>query len=275
MANEIYFRLGFFFSIFLIMSLWELAQPRRHLHYSKKQRWSQHLGLTFFNSIAARLILPMGLSGLAIYVEQQNLGLFNAAAFSATPKPIVILLCLVLLDMTIYWQHRLFHVIPWLWRLHRLHHSDLDYDTTTALRFHPLEIILSIGIKASVIVLLGVPAVAVVAFEILLNGLAMFNHGNIKLPEKVDKLLRYFIVTPDMHRVHHSDIISESSTNYGFNLSLWDRAFGSYLHSAKATQEDMVFGIKNCPQAAQQHLHQLLLQPLANLTAKDKEKSST
>lgn len=252
-------RLSVFFVVLVLMLIWEQRRPRRLLSADRFKRWPQHLSLTFISSVLARLSLPIGLSGLALFTSEQEWGLFNSLSI----HPIInLLVSLVLLDLIIYWQHRLFHTLPWLWRLHRMHHSDLDFDTTTALRFHPLEILLSLMVKAAAILLFGISAEAILIFEILLNGLALFNHGNVTLPAKLDSGLRRIIVTPDMHRVHHSIVIEESCCNYGFNLSCWDRLFGSYLADTYKGQQAMTFGLQGCQPQAQNTVLKLLLQPI-------------
>lgn len=259
MAIDMIVRLGFFITLLSAMLLWQKLKPQRNPSPHFYRRWPLHAALTFINSLCMKLVFPLGLSGLALLCSQNSWGLFNQLTL---PIEVVISFSIILLDGIIYWQHRIFHIVPWLWRLHRLHHSDLEFDTTTALRFHPIEMLISLAIKASAIMLLGIPATAVLIFEIILNALALFNHANIHLPEKLDSLLRRLIVTPDMHRVHHSIIVKESSTNYGFNLSLWDKIFGSYLQDSAAGQKAMIFGLQGCSHEQQKTLGQLLLQPI-------------
>ncbi|MDX2457963.1 MAG: sterol desaturase family protein, partial [Gammaproteobacteria bacterium] len=201
MANEVSIRLGFFFGIFAVMALWEIISPRRHLQVSKAVRWTNNLGLVFFNSFILRLVFPAAAVGMAVFASGQGWGLFN---YINAPSWVAVLATLVIMDFFIWLQHVMVHAIPALWRLHRVHHADLDFDVTTGARFHPLEILLSMLIKFAVIMLLGPPVVAVVVFEVVLNVTAMFNHGNVRLPKNLDRYLRLIVVTPDMHRVHHS-----------------------------------------------------------------------
>ncbi len=241
-ANEVTIRLSFFFGIFAAMAAWEIIAPRRALIVSKAIRWSNNLGLVFLNSFIIRIVFPTAAVGVAAYAAQANWGLLN---IYDVPFLLAIILSVVAMDFIIYLQHVLVHAVPALWRLHRLHHADLDYDVTTGARFHPLEIILSMLIKFATIVVLGPPVVAVVIFEIVLNGMAMFNHANIKLPLKIDKKIRTLFVTPDMHRVHHSVEDDEANSNFGFNLSIWDRLFGTYRDQPRAGHEGMTIGIHN------------------------------
>ncbi len=239
--GEVWIRLGSFFGILLLMLLWEQISPRRVALPKRAWRRTNNLLLVVFNALLIKIIMPFGAVALAFYAQQQQWGLLNHIEF---PLWLSLLIAVVLLDMLIYWQHRLFHVIKPLWRLHQVHHADMDYDTTTGLRFHPVEIILSMLIKFVAIILLGPAAMAVLIFEMLLNGSAMFNHGNIRLPLKLDRLLRWLIVTPDMHRIHHSIHRHEADSNYGFALAIWDRLFGSYLAEPKEGQIGMRFGVK-------------------------------
>lgn len=240
-ANEAIIRLGFFLGVFLLIAGWEITAPRRILTVAKLQRWFNNIALVMLNTLLLRLLFPAAAVGMALSVTQQQWGLFNNVAL---PAVVEVVAAVVLLDLAIYLQHVMVHAIPLLWRLHRVHHTDLDYDVTTGARFHPLEIILSMGIKFLVIVLLGPAVVAVVIFEVLLNATAMFNHGNIRLPLPVDRVLRWFVVTPDMHRVHHSVEDDETNSNFGFNLPWWDRLFGTYRAQPRAGHERMTIGIQ-------------------------------
>jgi sterol desaturase/sphingolipid hydroxylase (fatty acid hydroxylase superfamily) len=258
MHNEIAIRLIFFFCIFVIVALWEVLAPRRELATSKKLRWISNLGITFMNPLLVRLLFPVLAVNMALKAQERGWGLLNNFDL---PYWLDIVVGIVVLDLVIYLQHVMFHAIPILWRLHMVHHADLDYDVTTGLRFHPIEIILSMGIKLSVVVIFGLPAVAVLIFEVLLNGAAMFNHGNIRLPLKIDRILRYFIVTPDMHRVHHSVIIRETNSNYGFNLPWWDRLFGTYCHQPIKGHAGMTIGLTQFRDPAKLTLPRLLILP--------------
>ncbi len=239
---EIPIRLGFFFGIFAIVAAWEFMAPRRSLTTSKLVRWSNNLGLVFLNSLLLRFLFPAAAAGVAVLAQQRGWGLFNIAA---APFPLATVVSVVIMDMVIYLQHVMVHAVPILWRLHRVHHADPDYDVTTGARFHPLEIILSMLIKFSTVLLLGPPVVAVVIFEVILNATAMFNHGNIKLPKGIDRILRWFVVTPDMHRVHHSVEDDETNSNFGFSLPWWDRLFGTYRDQPRAGHTGMTIGIHN------------------------------
>ncbi len=242
LQHEATLRLGVFFGILLVMALWEVLAPRRALVVSKPRRWFSNLGIVSLNSLLLRLLLPMTAVAFAVYARQQSWGVFN---HFAVPGWLAFVGSVVLLDMAIYLQHVMVHAVPTLWRLHRVHHADRDFDVTTGARFHPLEIILSMGIKLSVISLLGPPAVAVVVFEVLLNAMSMFNHSNVRMPGWLDRTLRTLLVTPDMHRVHHSIEDHETNSNFGFNLSLWDRVFGTYKDQPDAGHTNMIIGIRD------------------------------
>jgi sterol desaturase/sphingolipid hydroxylase (fatty acid hydroxylase superfamily) len=240
MKHEVAIRLGFFFGVLLLVALWEVLAPRRAPTVSKALRWANNLGLVFFNSFLLRLLFPAAAVGMAAFASQNGWGLFNHFHY---PLALAVVASVVAMDFIIYLQHVLVHAVPALWRLHRVHHADLDYDVTTGARFHPVEIIISMLIKFATIIVLGPPLVAVVIFEVVLNALAMFNHGNVRLPLGFDRVLRLFVVTPDMHRVHHSVEDDEANSNFGFNLSLWDRLFGTYRDQPRAGHEGMTIGI--------------------------------
>ena len=233
-------RLSFFFGVFLMMAVWEVIAPRRQLTQSKPVRWANNLGLVVLNTIILRLIFPAAAVGMAAFATKNGWGIFN---YFTLPFPLVVFLSIIALDMIIYLQHVMVHAVPTLWRLHRVHHADLDYDVTTGARFHPLEIILSMLIKFAAIIVLGAPVFAVIVFEIVLNAVAMFNHGNVGLPLWLDRVLRLLVVTPDMHRVHHSTEDNETNSNFGFNLSLWDRLFGTYIDQPRKGHLGMDIGI--------------------------------
>lgn len=240
LTYEIEIRLSFFLGVFGLMAAWELLTPCRTLQHSKIMRWSNNLGLVFLNSLLLRWLFPAAAVGMAHYVQTQQWGLFNLLNL---PVLLEVILAVIVLDLLIYLQHVVFHKVPLLWRLHRVHHADPDYDLTTGIRFHPIEIILSMLIKFAAVLLLGPAAVAVLIFEVLLNGSAMFNHANIQLPKAVDKVVRWLFVTPDMHRVHHSWIRSETDSNYGFSLSVWDRIFSTYKIQPQAGHQNMDIGL--------------------------------
>jgi sterol desaturase/sphingolipid hydroxylase (fatty acid hydroxylase superfamily) len=258
LAYEAPVRLGVFLGILGAMALWEWLAPRRALSVSKAVRWSNNLALVFLNGMAVRLVVPITAVGLAALAEQRHWGVLNQLD---VPFAAAFVLSMVALDLAIYGQHVLFHGVPALWRLHRMHHADLDFDVTTGVRFHPLEIVLSMGIKLGVIVALGPPAVAVLAFEVLLNATAMFNHGNVRMPAALDGVLRWIVVTPDMHRVHHSVLPAETNSNFGFNLPWWDRLFGTYRAQPGTGHAAMTIGIGQFRAVRQLWLDRLLLQP--------------
>ncbi|MBI2312158.1 MAG: sterol desaturase family protein [Betaproteobacteria bacterium] len=240
-AHEVAIRLGAFFGIFALMALWEILAPRRRLSVSKPKRWLNNLGVVVLNSVVVRLLFPAAAVGVAAFAASHGWGIFN---YLQAPFWAAVALSFVAMDFAIYLQHVMFHAVPVLWRLHRMHHADLDFDVTTGARFHPIEIVLSMLIKFAVIVVLGAPVLAVVLFEVVLNGTAMFNHGNVRLAGALDRRLRWVLVTPDMHRVHHSIEEAESNTNFGFNLSLWDRLFGTYTAAPRLGHEGMAIGVR-------------------------------
>ncbi|MEZ5542361.1 MAG: sterol desaturase family protein [Pseudomonadota bacterium] len=238
--HEVTIRLGCFLGVFAVMAVWELLAPRRRLQAPKAVRWASNLGLVFLNSLILRLLFPAAAVGMAVFAATQGWGLFN---YVTVPPWVAFVAALVVLDFCIWLQHVMVHAVPLLWRLHRVHHADLDIDVTTGARFHPLEILLSMLIKFAVILLLGPPLVAVIVFEALLNATAMFNHSNVRIPSRIDRLLRLVLVTPDMHRVHHSVADDETNSNFGFNLPWWDRLFGTYRAQPRAGHTGMTIGI--------------------------------
>ena len=240
MANEKAIRMGAFFGILGVMAIWEILAPRRALTVSKAVRWVSNLGIVFFNTFLVWLIFPVVAVGMAVFAGNQGWGIFN---YFDLPFWLTVIISIVFLDFIIYLQHVMVHAVPALWRLHRVHHADLDFDVTTGGRFHPLEIMLSILIKFAAIMVLGPPVLAVVIFEVILNGTAMFNHSNVRLPLSLDRVLRWFVVTPDMHRVHHSVEDDEANSNFGFNLPWWDRLFGTYRDQPRAGHQGMTIGI--------------------------------
>lgn len=251
-------RLGVFLGIFAIIAAWELAAPRRVLRASKGLRWTHNLTLTVLNVVLVRAALPVAAIGVAVLAAERGMGLFN---LFAVPHLLVIPLSVLALDLAIYLQHLMFHAVPLFWRLHRVHHADLDFDVTTGSRFHPIEIGLSILIRVAVILALGPPAVAVLIFEILLNASSMFNHGNVHIPAAIDRVLRWVVVTPDMHRVHHSIDSRETNSNFGFSLPWWDRLFGTYRAQPRAGHEAMTIGIAQFRSPGELRLDRMLLQP--------------
>ncbi|MDC8445222.1 MAG: sterol desaturase family protein [Nitrosomonas sp.] len=257
--HEFIVKLAAFFGIFFLMATWEQLVPCRVLVIPKKLRWTHNLGLVVLNSVVLRLVFPAGAVGVAVFVQQQGWGLLN---YYSIPLPVAIAISIVAMDFIIYLQHVMMHAVPVLWRVHRVHHADLDYDLTTGIRFHPIEIILSMLIKAAAILLLGPPVLAVMLFEVLLNASAMFNHSNIQLPGGLDQVLRWFMVTPDMHRVHHSIRTDEANSNFGFNLSWWDRLSGTYRDQPRGNHQGMVIGISGYRNPEQvEHLPGMLALP--------------
>ena len=240
MNNEVTIRLSFFLGVFAIMAAWELIAPRRALTVSKAIRWANNLGLVFLNSFILRLLFPAAAVGMAAFANEQGWGIFN---YYQTSFVVAVVVSVIAMDFIIYLQHVMVHAVPVLWRFHRVHHADPDFDVTTGARFHPIEIILSMLIKFATIAVLGPPVLAVVIFEVLLNATAMFNHSNVRLNLAIDKVLRLFVVTPDMHRVHHSVEDDEANSNFGFNLPWWDRLFGTYRNQPRAGHDNMIIGI--------------------------------
>jgi len=247
--------------VLLAMALWEVLASRRPQWISRRQRWPGNLLLVALNTLLVRLLFPLAGVGAALVAAEQGWGLFNLIAL---PMWLAVVASVIALDMAIYFQHRLFHAAPWLWRLHRMHHADLEFDVTTGLRFHPLEILISMGIKLAMVTLLGAPALAVLIFEVLLNATSMFNHGNVRLPTGIDRGLRLLVVTPDMHRVHHSIIRRETDSNFGFNLPWWDRLFGTYRDQPAAGHLGMTIGIEDFREAHDLRLDRMLLQPFVS-----------
>lgn len=239
-AHEAAIRFGFFLGIFAVMAVWEVLAPRRVLTVSKTVRWLNNLGLVVLNTVLLRLLFPAAAVGMAAFASEQGWGLLN---HFLVPFWIAVPAAVIAMDFVIWLQHVMVHAVPALWRLHRVHHADLDYDLTTGARFHPIEIILSMLIKIATVMVLGPPVMAVILFEVILNGMAMFNHGNVRLPSGLDRALRWLVVTPDMHRVHHSVEDDEANSNFGFNLSWWDRLFGTYRDQPRSGHKDMIIGI--------------------------------
>jgi sterol desaturase/sphingolipid hydroxylase (fatty acid hydroxylase superfamily) len=256
--NELLIRLGSFFGILVIMFLWELIAPRRPLTTSKITRWFSNLGLVLIDSIAVRLVFPTALAGVALLAQRQGWGLFNLFELFTLLK---IIFSVLILDLAIYLQHVMFHSIPLFWRLHMVHHSDMDIDVTTGVRFHPIEIILSMGIKMIVVILIGAPPVSVLIFEIILNGTSMFNHGNVRYSQQIDSFLRLLVVTPEMHRVHHSTIRWETNSNLGFNFPWWDRLFGTYRDQPAKGHLEMTIGLDQYKESQKLTLPWLIVLP--------------
>lgn len=258
LSFEPHIRLFAFFGVFAVMAIYELFAPRRALTISKGLRWFSNLGIVALNTLIARLVLPMAPVAFAVLCADRGWGIFNLLDW---PVWVEVVAVIVIMDFAIWLQHVMVHAVPALWRLHRLHHADQDYDVTTGARFHPIEILLSLGIKLALIALIGAGPVAVLLFEVILNAMAMFNHANVRLPLKVDAVLRVLLVTPDFHRVHHSDQPFETNSNFGFNLSIWDRAFGTYIAQPEHGHEGMTIGLDVFRDPAEQRLDKMLTQP--------------
>jgi sterol desaturase/sphingolipid hydroxylase (fatty acid hydroxylase superfamily) len=233
-------RLSVFVVVLVMMALWEVLAPRRPTVANKSWRWVGNLALVGLNILLVRLLLPLGAVGAALVAQERGWGLFQTVAI---PIWLAVILSVIVLDLVIYLQHVLFHAVPLLWRLHMVHHADLDIDVTTGVRFHTVEILLSMGIKVAAVLLLGAPALGVLLFEVLLNATSMFSHGNVRLPSWLDRVLRLVVVTPDMHRVHHSVIVPETNSNFGFNLPWWDFLFGTYRSQPAHGHEGMTIGL--------------------------------
>ena len=258
LSDETGIRLAAFAAVLGTMALWEAAVPRRIRSVSRTTRWPGNLGIVALNTIVVRLVFPVAAVGFAFVAGNRGWGLLNQVSI---PAWWTILLSVVLLDLAIYLQHVMLHAVPVLWRVHRMHHADLDFDVTTGVRFHPIEILLSMAIKLGVVAALGPPAMAVLIFEVLLNATSMFNHSNVFIPERFDGVLRWFLVTPDMHRVHHSIVVNETNSNFGFNLALWDRLLGTYRAQPAAGHEAMTIGIEQFRDPRELRLDRMLAQP--------------
>tara|TARA_R110002096_G_scaffold434832_1_gene658073 strand:- start:61744 stop:62559 length:816 start_codon:yes stop_codon:yes gene_type:complete len=257
LENEAVFRLGVFGSLLLVMLAWELGRPLLRLRNRRGLRWLSNFTLVVLGAAASRVVAPIGAIAAAHHAATNDIGLLNQFDL---PVAVHIVVAMIALDFAIYVQHWTFHKVPILWRLHQVHHADRDFDATTALRFHPVEIALSLAIKLGAIYALGAPPLAVLLFEVILNGAAMFNHANISLGDKLDRLTRLVIVTPDMHRVHHSARREETNSNYGFNLPWWDRLFGTYCAVSQDGKTALTIGLPEY-QERQMNLWRLLALP--------------
>ena len=256
-------RFGAFLSVLIAMMVWEVACPRRKPSLGRRGRWTTNLSMVAINTGISRAVLPILAVGAAEVASAQNWGLLNAWTL---PLWISVPIAVLALDCLIYGQHVLFHSFSPLWRLPMTHHSDLDFDTTTGVRFHPFEIVISLAIKMIAVLVLGAPPEAVILFEVLLNGTSLFNHGNVRLPDGVDRVLRLFVVTPDMHRVHHSTHKAETNSNFGFNFPWWDRLFGTYRAQPAAGHTAMAIGLEQFREPSRLRVHRLLLMPFIDQT---------
>lgn len=261
LAYEPFVRLAAFIGVFALMALWELLAPRRRQTIGRRVRWPNNIAIVVIDTVVVRILFPTAAVGLALIAEARGWGLFNHLGLAWW---INIPLAVIVLDLAIYSQHVLFHAVPVLWRLHRMHHADLEFDVTTGVRFHPVEIVLSMAIKLGVVVALGTSAVGVLIFEVLLNATSMFNHGNVRIPARLDHVLRWLVVTPEMHRVHHSIEPVETNSNFGFNLPWWDRLFGTYRAQPSAGHEAMTIGIQQFRDLRELRVDRMLHQPFRN-----------
>ncbi len=259
LSHEPEIRLVAFLAVLAAMALWEVAAPRRRREIPRLLRWSNNLALVVIDTVLVRLAFPVAAVGLAMGMEARGLGLLPLWDL---PVWAALGIGVLALDLAIYLQHVMFHAVPALWRLHRMHHADLEFDVTTGLRFHPVEILASMVVKLGVVVALGPPALAVLIFEVLLNATALFNHSNVRLPLQIDRILRLVVVTPDMHRVHHSIRPSETNSNFGFNLPWWDRLLGTYRAQPRDGHEGMTIGIEQFRTRGDLRLDRMLVQPL-------------
>jgi sterol desaturase/sphingolipid hydroxylase (fatty acid hydroxylase superfamily) len=255
---EVYVRVGAALGVFGLMALWEVLAPRRAATIGRARRWPSNIGIVVLDALLVRLLIPVAAVGMAVIAAQRGWGLLNITSW---PSLLEGLLGFLALDLAIYAQHVAFHKVPVLWRLHRMHHADLDVDVTTGLRFHPIEILLSMLIKIVIVLLIGVPAAAVIAFEVVLNATSMFNHSNAAIPAWIDRVVRLLVVTPDMHRVHHSVLRRETDSNFGFNLPWWDRLFGTYRPAPEAGHDGMTIGLPIFRDPRELRLDRLLSQP--------------
>jgi len=251
-------RLGTAAAIFAAMATWEAFAPRRRLTVGRQARWPGNLGIVVIDAVLVRLLVPAAVVGASIYAAGHGIGLFQVLDLRLS---VAAVLGFLALDLAIYAQHVLFHRMPWLWRLHRMHHADLDIDVTTGLRFHPIEILISLGIKMAVVLMLGIPPVAAILFEVVLNAASMFNHSNVAMPAWLDRVIRLVLVTPDMHRVHHSAEGRETDSNFGFNLPWWDRLFGTYRDQPRAGHDGMTIGLPDFRDRKELRLDRMLTQP--------------
>jgi sterol desaturase/sphingolipid hydroxylase (fatty acid hydroxylase superfamily) len=261
MDVEVLIRISAFALVFAAMALWEFAAPRRRLAAGRKPRWPGNLGILVVDALAVRILIPTAAVGAALLAAGRGWGLLHVAGLRLS---VAALLGFLVLDLVIYGQHVLFHKVPLLWRLHRMHHADLDIDVTTGGRFHPFEILISMAVKIAVVIAFGIPVVAVLLFEVVLNATSMFNHANVSMPTALDRVLRRLVVTPDMHRVHHSILPAETDSNFGFNLPWWDRLFGTYRAAPQAGHDGMTIGLPIFRDPVELRIDRLLTQPFRN-----------
>ena len=248
----------FAIAVFIIMAAWEVFAPRRRLVVGRLSRWPGNLGIVVVDALVVRLAVPAAALGASLYAAGHGIGLFHLLNLRLS---VAALLGFLILDLVVYAQHVVFHRVPWLWRLHRMHHADLDIDVTTGFRFHPFEILISLCIKIAAVLAFGIPPVAVFVFEVVLNATSLFNHANVAMPRRVDRIVRLLLVTPDMHRVHHSIVRAETDSNFGFNLPWWDRLFRTYRSEPQAGHDGMTIGLPVFRQKDELRLDRMLTQP--------------
>ena len=263
---EVALRLTLTASIFAALAAWELLAPRRPLSIGRLRRWPNNIGVLVVDALLVRLLIPTAAVGAALVAAGNGWGLFNLLQLRLS---VAALAGFLILDLVIYAQHVAFHHVPWLWRLHRMHHADLDIDVTTGVRFHPIEILISMGIKIAVIMAFGIPAIGVFVFEVMLNATSMFNHSNARMPAWLDRILRLIVVTPDMHRVHHSIERRETDSNFGFNLPWWDWLFRTYRREPQAGHQSMTIGIPMFRDPRELRLDRMLTQPFRGESGRD------
>lgn len=242
MTTQDTIRIGAYVSVLILMTLWELMRPHRQLTNSKLCRWGGNLAIVALNTLVARILFAGGAFAVATTAQERGWGLLYLVE---GPLWLEAAIGILALDFIIYWQHRIFHVVPLLWRFHMMHHSDLDLDVTSGVRFHPVEIVLSLAMKTMAIIAVGASPIVVMIFEVVLNATSLFNHGNVAIPQRLDRLLRWIVVTPDMHRIHHSTDVRETNSNYGFNVPWWDRLFGTYCHEPALGHLGMTIGLEH------------------------------
>lgn len=256
--NETTLRLVVFLGVLLTLAVLEAIFPRRATNQNRMRRWPSNLGVSVVSQMLVRAVVPVTAVAFAVEVTSRGWGLLN---WVDAPVMLEIVIAVLLLDLVIYWQHRVFHIVRPLWRLHRMHHADINFDVTTGIRFHPLSILISVALKLAAVFAIGPSVVAVLAFEILLNATSLFNHSNLRIPTRMDRVLRWIVVTPDMHRVHHSTNNTEMNCNFGFNFPWWDRIFGTYLQSPESAHEHMQIGLPDFRAVEESRLDKLLTQP--------------
>ena len=258
LSNESLIRLSVFVGVLIGMMVLEALLPRRGRELGRGVRWTSNLGIVVVDTLVARLLIPVPPVAAALWASENGFGVLHGIDL---PMPLIVAGCVIFLDLAIYIQHVIFHKVPIFWRLHRMHHADTEIDVTTGIRFHPIEIVLSLLIKIAIVLAFGIPAVAVIIFEVVLNASSMFNHANMRLPLGVDRALRLLIVTPDMHRIHHSWHRDETDSNYGFSLSIWDRLFMTYREQPRDGHDNMTIGLKSFREEKDRGIIGLLMIP--------------